>query len=148
MNIPIQSQHGPETPARDSGAKLTIPVLREFAEIETVLEQTGTVRVRKVVHREQQLVPAQGYREVVETERRHVNQQVEAVRAPRHEADVLIIPVYEERTVKQLFLLEEIYVRRRREATADSEVIELRREEIVVERLDPATQKWLIDPGR
>jgi stress response protein YsnF len=147
MNSPIPS-HSTDPLAYDSAQRLTIPVVKEFVEARTVLERTGTVRVRKVVHQEQQTVPAQGYREVVETERRAINQQVEAVQPPRHEAGVLIVPVYEERIVKQLFLLEEIYVTRRRQATAGSEVIELRREEIVVERLDPATQQWVIDPGQ
>lgn len=147
MNISTPG-HSTEAPAHDLVPRLIIPVVREFVETRTVLEQTGTVRVRKVVHQEQQTVPAQGYREVVETERRAINQQVEAVQPPRHEGGVLIVPVYQERIVKQLFLLEEIYLTRRREATAGSEVIELRREEVVVERLDPATQQWVTDPGQ
>jgi hypothetical protein len=42
--------------------------------------------------------------------------QVEAAEPARREADVLIVPVYEERVVKQLFLAEEIHVTQHSEA--------------------------------
>ena len=128
-----------------AGERLVIPVLAEQAQVHLQRERTGTVRVRKVVHEATEPVVAQGYREVVETTRVPVNQVVEAVEAPRTVGDLLVIPVYEERLVKQLVLVEEIHVRRRREPFEHTVATSLRREEVMVERLDPATQQWVAD---
>lgn len=128
-----------------AGEGLVIPVLAEQAQVHLQRERTGTVRVRKVVHEVTEPVAAEGYREVVETTRVPVNQVVEAVEAPRTLDDLLVIPVYEERLVKQLVLVEEIHVRRRRESFEHTVATSLRREEVMVERLDPATQQWVPD---
>ncbi|MDB5965094.1 MAG: hypothetical protein JWQ72_1594 [Polaromonas sp.] len=143
----VPSPSDPDQPMGDAaGATFTIPVLSETATVEKVLEHTGTVRVRKVVHEDPHAVPTGTYREVVETERVPVNRPVSQTQSPRQEDDVLVIPVYEERVFKQLFLLEELHVKRRREAMPGGDV-HLRREEVIVERLDPATQQWVADRG-
>ena len=128
-----------------SAERIVIPVLAEQAQVHLQREHTGTVRVRKVVHQVTEPVAAQGYREVVETTRVPINQVVEAVEAPRTVDDLLVIPVYEERLVRQLVLVEEIHVRRRREAFEHTVATSLRREEVIVERLDPATRQWVAD---
>ncbi|CDS52989.1 unknown [Polaromonas sp. CG9_12] len=140
----------PETPQFSSapdpagaGQRIVIPVLAEQAHVHLQREHTGTVRVRKVVHQVTEPVAATGYREVVETTRVPVNQVVEAVEAPRTLGDRLVIPVYEERLVRQLVLVEEIHVHRRRESFEHSVATSLRREEVVVERLDPVTRQWV-----
>ncbi|MDB5843059.1 MAG: hypothetical protein JWP79_369 [Polaromonas sp.] len=125
--------------------RLVIPVLAEQAQVHLQREHTGTVRVRKEVHQVTEPVAAQGYREVVETTRVPVNQVVEAAEAARTVGDLLVIPVYEERLVTQLVLVEEIHVRRRREAFEHTVATTLRREEVIVERLDPATGQWVAD---
>ena len=56
-----------------------------------------------------------------------------------------MIPVYEERLVRQLVLVEEIHVRRRRESFEHTVATSLRREEVIVERLDPATHEWVAE---
>ena len=126
-----------------SDGRLVIPVLREEAQVHLQREHTGTVRVRKVVREAMEPVSAEGYREVVETTRVPVNQVVERAEAPRDLGDLLVIPVYEERLVKQLVLDEEIHVRRRREAFEHTTATSLRREEVIVERLDSTTQQWV-----
>lgn len=126
---------------------LTIPVLHEQVEISTVREHAGTVRIRKVTRDVNESVPVTGYRERLEIQRKPANRQVEMAEPARHEADVLIVPVYEERVVKRLFLTEEIHVTRHREAVHGNEIVKLRREEVIVERFDPVTQQWLTDPG-
>ncbi len=128
-----------------SGERIVIPVLAEQAQVHLQREHTGTVRVRKVVHQVTEPVAAEGYREVVETTRVPVNQVVEAVEAPRTLGDLLVIPVYEERLVRQLVLVEEIHVRRRRESFEHTVATSLRREEVIVERLDPTTRQWVAD---
>lgn len=128
-----------------AGGQLVIPVLSEQAQVQVQREHTGTVRVRKVVHEVTEPVSAKGYREVVETTRVPVNQVVESVEAPRTVDDLLVIPVYEERLVRQLVLVEEIHVRRRREPFEHTVATSLRREEVIVERLDPLTRQWVAD---
>ena len=128
-----------------AGERIVIPVLAEQAQVNLQRERTGTVRVRKVVHQVTEPVAATGYREIAETTRVPVNQVVEAVEAPRTLGDLLVIPVYEERLVRQLVLVEEIHVRRRRESFEHTVATSLRREEVIVERLDPATHEWVAD---
>jgi stress response protein YsnF len=131
----------PGDSASPAGETVVIPVLGEQAQVHAVREHTGTVRVRKVVHEACEPVGAPGYREVVETVRVAVNRVVPAVRAPWQEGGALVVPVYEERLVHQLVLLEEIHVRRRREPLHTDAVV--RREEAIVERLDPQTRQWI-----
>lgn len=139
----LTSETTPPAGIADADGRLVIPVLAEQAQVNVQREHTGTVRVRKVVHQVTEPVATQGYREVVETTRVPVNQVVEAVEAPRSLDDLLVIPVYEERLVTQLVLVEEIHVRRRRETFEHTVATALRREEVIVERLDLATQQWV-----
>jgi stress response protein YsnF len=136
----------PDRAGASEGSKLVIPVLREEAQVDTVLEHTGTVRIRKVVHQASEPVSTTGYREVVETTRVPVNLVVDEVEAPRDLGELLVIPVYEERMVRQLVLVEEIHVRRLRESFEHTVATPLLREEVIVERLDPATRQWVADP--
>lgn len=129
-----------------TGESFMIPVLREQLDVRVARERTGTVRLRKVVHETAVPVGATGFRETVETKRVAVNQAVDSTRAPWQQGDTLVIPVYEERLVSQLFLLEEIHLTRRREAFDASATASLRREEVLVERLDPATGQWVCQP--
>ena len=128
-----------------SGEQLVIPVLVEQVQVNVHREHTGTVRVRKLVHEESAPVRSEGFRELVETTRVPVNRVVEATESSKTVDDLLVIPVYEERFIKQLVLVEEIHVRRRRESFEHNASVVLRREEVVVERLDPATGQWVAD---
>ena len=128
-----------------SGEQLVIPVLVEQAQVNVHREHTGTVRVRKLVYEESAPVRSEGFRELVETTRVPVNRVVEATESSKTVDDMLVIPVYEERFVRQLVLVEEIHVRRRRESFEHNASVALRREEVVVERLDPATGRWVAD---
>ena len=128
-----------------SGEQLVIPVLVEHAQVDVLRELTGTVRVRKLVHEENTPLRSEGFRELVETTRVPVNRVVEATESSKTVDDLLVIPVYEERFIKQLVLVEEIHVRRRRESFEHNASVALRREEVVVERLDSATGQWVAD---
>ena len=128
-----------------SGEQLVIPVLVEQAQVNVHREHTGTVRVRKLVYEESAPVRSEGFRELVETTRVPVNRVVEATESSKTVDDLLVIPVYEERFIKQLVLVEEIHVRRRRESFEHNASVALRREEVVVERLDSATGQWVAD---
>lgn len=144
MNAYPSDPPAPPPPvALSADQNLVIPVMSEEAKVHMELEHTGTVRVRKVIHQASEPVHAGGYREVVETTRVPVNQVTQAVKPPWQQGAVLVIPIYEERLVKQLVLLEELHVTCRREPFQDSENIFLRREEVIVERLDPQTRQWV-----
>jgi Domain of unknown function (DUF2382) len=136
-----------ETVDADADAdRLVIPVIREEAHIQTVQEHVGTVRIRKHVHHTTQPLDSTGWHEVVETLRVPVNEVVERPEPPWQQDGATVIPVYEERLVRQLVLVEELHVQRRRiyEEGAD---IGLRHEELLVERLNPDTGQWVADPG-
>lgn len=125
-----------------------IPVVVETLEIQRVADQTGTVRVRKVVHEVPDTTDVSGMQESVETVRVPMNRVVEVAVGPHQRGDILVVPVYEERWVRQVVLLEEVHVSKRRTVIAQGDAVALRREEIVVERLDPATSQWLPEPTR
>jgi stress response protein YsnF len=63
----------------------------------------------------------------------------------RQEGDITIVPVMQERFVKQWVLVEEIYLIRNREECATPQQVTLRRDHVVVERRDPETHQWLPD---
>ena len=83
---------------------------------------------------------------MAEIERVAVNRPVDAPVAVRHEGDVTIIPVLAERIVTrtQLVLVEEIRITRHRETRPAPRQVTLRREEMVVERLDAASGEWRV----
>lgn len=124
-------------------SRTVLPVIQETLEIGRERESVGAVRIRKEVHHDAVPVSTTSVRETVWTERVPVNRPVDAMQAPWKTEDALVIPVYEERLVRQLFLTEELHVRRQRESIEETGHADLRREEVVVERLDPETQSWV-----
>jgi uncharacterized protein (TIGR02271 family) len=121
------------------------PVIEERLEVGRRTVYTGAVRVRKRVHEVTEQVREPLANEYVDVERVPVGRLLQEPVGIRHEGDVTIVPVVEERLVirKQLVLVEEIRLTRRREVSETNEDVTLRRESVVVERLDPATQQWL-----
>ena len=109
-----------------------------------VVESGGAVRLRKVVHEEVVAVDEPLTSEVIEVERVAIDRPVDAEVPVRHEGDVTIFPVLEERLVtrKQLVLVEEIHVTRCSRPRSLPQEATLRREEIIAERLDPASGEW------
>jgi uncharacterized protein (TIGR02271 family) len=103
------------------------------------------VRVRKHVDEEKVRAELPFVRETVEVERVPVGRVVELAPAVRLEGDVTVIPVVEERLVtrKELVLVEEIRLTRRREESRSHEDFVVRRERVVVERFDPAAGQWV-----
>jgi len=122
----------------DNRQERTVPVLEEELVTGTRRVKTGSVRIRKKVHRLRRTVDIPTVRDVVEVTRRPMNQVVEAAPQTRQEGDTLIIPVVEEEIVvhKRLVLREEIHIRRTRSHTNATKEVILGREEATVERLD------------
>jgi stress response protein YsnF len=125
----------------DDRATATIPVVEERAVVRKRRKVTGAVRVRTVVREAEEVVDEPFSVERVEVERVPIGRWIDAPVEARQEGDTTIIPVLEEVVVveKRLRLVEEVRVTRRRTTRRASERVALRREEVVVERLDAAS---------
>lgn len=105
------------------------------------------VRVRKQVQEVPVQVSTPVVHHKVDIRRVPIGQVVDAPPPARHEGEVLVIPVTEERvlTRTEWFLVEEIHVSPRRDVEPGQTPVTLRRERVVVERFDPASQQWHIE---
>ncbi|HWI79858.1 MAG TPA: YsnF/AvaK domain-containing protein [Ramlibacter sp.] len=130
----------PSTGSRDG----VLPVTEEQLDVGRRTVETGAVRVRKRVQEVTGQVTEPLISEFVETQRVPVGRVLQEPVGIRQEGEVTIVPVVEERLVlrKELVLVEEIRLTRRREEHNATEQVTLRRESVVIERFDPETQQW------
>jgi uncharacterized protein (TIGR02271 family) len=126
-----------------------VPVTEERLEVGRRTVETGAVRARKRVHEETGQVSEPLVTEYVDAQRVPIGRVLQDPVGIRQEGDVTIVPVIEERLVvrKELVLVEEIRLTRRREVHEATEQVKLRRESVIVERFDPETQQWLSQDG-
>ncbi|RYY63293.1 MAG: DUF2382 domain-containing protein, partial [Comamonadaceae bacterium] len=103
-----------------------------------------TLRLRKRVEEVPQRVRESLEHVVVDVERVPLGTVVTEPPAVRQEGDVMVVPVIQERLVirKELVLVEEIRLTRRREVVQGQAEVILRRERVAVERFDPGTGQW------
>ena len=131
---------GAETfnPTRD-GDETVIPIAEERINVRKRQVEGATVRVRKEVVEEEEVVDEPLHREEVTVERVKLNRVVEEVQPIRTEGDTTIIPLYEEVLVveKRLVLAEELRVSKRQTERREPQTVTLRREKATVERLKP-----------
>ena len=101
---------------------------------------TGAVRVRTEVRTTEELVDAPLSVERVEVERVPLDRWLDVPVPVRREGDTTVITLHEEVVVveKRLRATEEVRITRRTSTRHAEERVTLRREEAVVERLDPA----------
>ena len=125
---------------------VTASAICEKLSVEKRLVETGVVRVRKLVHEDRVTVVTPLTEEIAQIERIKIDTVVTGPVPVRHEGDVTIIPVVEERlvTYTELVLVEEIHITRRRIEQSASQEVTIRREEVVVERLDVSSGEWQI----
>ena len=130
----------PSTGSRDG----VLPVTEEQLDVGRRTVETGAVRVRKRVQEVTGQLTEPLISEFVETQRVPVGRVLQEPVGIRQEGEVTIVPVVEERLVlrKELVLVEEIRLTRRREEHNATEQVTLRRESVVIERFDPETQQW------
>jgi uncharacterized protein (TIGR02271 family) len=116
-----------------------IALAREELRVGKRKVETGRVRVKKRVREHEEIVREDLLREDVEVQRVPVDRILEGSSEPRREGDVLVIPVVEEVLVmhKQLRVVEELHVRRRRSTSPHRLGVVLRSEEATVERDPP-----------
>jgi len=119
-----------------------IPVVEEILDVRQRRVETGRVHITKIVHEREEEVKAPRVREEVTIERVTLNRMVDAPVSMRQEGDTFIIPLLEEVLVveKRLMVKEELRITKRRIEEQASQQVKLRREEVVVERLDPSEQ--------
>ena len=122
----------------DQPDTLVIPIVDEEARIARRQVVSGRVIVKTTVDTEERVLKEVLSQETVEVERIPVNRVVDVVPQVRTEGDVTIVPVFEERLVieKQLFLVEEVRIRRTASVESVEVPVTLRKERATVERLD------------
>jgi uncharacterized protein (TIGR02271 family) len=123
-------------------------VLHEQLDIRKVTEETGVVRVRKIVHDETRTVDMTLIREEVIVTRVPVNKVVGEKCPSRQEGDTLVIPIFKEIIIKHLVLVEEVHVTTQRSPENTTQQVTLKREEAVVERYDADSGSWKPDPSQ
>ncbi|MDR5733510.1 DUF2382 domain-containing protein [Caballeronia sp. LZ025] len=135
------------TPSTDSSDEVRLSAVQEELAVGVRTTETGSVRVRKVVHEEMQPVSMRLATEQVEVTRVPVNRAVDERAEPRREGDTLIVPVYEYVPVvrMQLSLKEEVHIRT---VHAQQDVVQqvlLNSEELIVERREGTDGEWKPD---
>jgi uncharacterized protein (TIGR02271 family) len=115
-----------------------IPLVEETARISKRDVIAGKVRVRTEVDSVEQVVRETLTGETVEVTRVSVDRRVEQVPEVRTENGVTIVPILEERLVveKQLFLKEELHIRRDVKTETVEVPVTVRSERAIVERFD------------
>lgn len=128
----------PNDVTRDEDAVITLA--EESLRVGKRTVERGRVVLRKTVSERTETVDLPLTREEVEIERLSIGRPVEEAEGVRYEGDVMVIPRYEEVLVvsKQLVLVEELRVTRRRREHREPQAVVLRREELNVERTGDA----------
>lgn len=125
-----------------------LPVSEEQIEIGRRVVESGAVRIRKQVDSVPVAIDDVETKEEVSVQRVPVGRVVDAPLGVRQEGDVTIVPVLEERLVKQWVLVEEIHLTRSRREVPVQHEVSVRRESVVVERRDAETGAWRPDNGK
>lgn len=114
----------------------TVPVVAESLHVHKEVHETGSVRVSKQVHVRDEQVEIPLVSEDFEITRVPVNRVVEAPVPVRQEGDTTIYSVLEEVLVveKRLVVREELHLRARRSQRVETQTVQLRAEEVTVER--------------
>jgi uncharacterized protein (TIGR02271 family) len=120
-----------------------LPVLEERLEVSKREVETGRLRLEKRVREDEQTVDEPLFADEIIIERVPVNRFVDQPAPTRIEGDTTVIPLFEEQIVlqKRLLLREEVRVTRRRTERRDAQVVTVRREEVIVRRVDGESEK-------
>ncbi len=125
-----------QTPAPNdgNGEQIRVPVARERMSVRRERRPVGRVRIHKRIEEEE--VPIEEHLDFDEAdiERVRVEQVVDQAPTIRREGDTVVIPLVEERLVKQLVVVEEVRIKRRHRTEEIDESVILRREKVDIER--------------
>jgi stress response protein YsnF len=128
---------GLETDASDVSASLLL--LEEQISVVRRRIAGDTIRVSTVTNRTEKHVAEEIVHERIEIEHVAIGQLIHTVPPVREEGDVTVIPVVEEVVFveKRLLLKEEVRLRRVRVPNMHREVVTLRQQDVLVERIQP-----------
>jgi uncharacterized protein (TIGR02271 family) len=117
---------------------LVLPVVAEEVTLQKRRVETGRVRVSTTIEAEQVNIDELLHSEEVEVQRIPVNRPLAEPLDVRFEGDTIIVPVMEEvlQVSKQLILLEEVHITKRRRHVQDNREVTLRRQKVQVDRLN------------
>ena len=120
-----------------------VPLVEERARIDKRVVERDHVTIRTAITESQQVLSDALRREQVDIRRVAVNQEVDAIPGIREEADVIIIPIVEERAVliKRLVLVEELHVQRKVLEEPVQVPVSLRSTEVFVESQDSSNDE-------
>ena len=115
---------------------MVVPVIVEELDVQTEKTTTGKVRIVKKISERTEKIPST-FSEEVDVERVPINELVDIPPEMRVEGETTIIPVLEEVMVveKRYRVKEEIRVTRRRKEEKGPQEVNLKREEVKVERI-------------
>lgn len=133
---PLRSER--EIEDRDNHSNV-IPVIEEQVHVDKKVVKSGSVYIYKDVHEEDVSIDIPYSHEEVDIERVPINQYADDTPPPvRYEGDKMIIPVLKEVLVveKRIMVVEELHVTKRKIQNTDTQHINLRREELKVDRRD------------
>ena len=115
-----------------------VPLVREEVAVGKRSVPTGMVQVRKIVRERVATIDEPVEREEIVVERVPIGRLISEPIPPRQEGDTLVLAVIDEVVVKQLRLVEEVRITKRRRRDRRTITMPLRYEEIVVDRTEPA----------
>lgn len=128
--------------ASDERDTQSIKIINEELEIGKRIVADGTVRLSVRSDFVDEVAEYTLDQTVIEIDRVPIDQPVEFAPPVRTQGDVTIIPVVQERLVmvKQLVLVEEIHVHKRRQTESVREPVQLRKQSVTVERVEAKPQ--------
>jgi uncharacterized protein (TIGR02271 family) len=137
LQTDYELQREPELNREASEPKsLVLPITEEQIKVGKRPVQTGSVKIRKSVQEQVEVVDEPLYSEEVDIERVAINRPVEAAPSVRHEGDTIVIPLLEEVLFveKRLVLREEIRIKKSRKEESVPQQVTLRQEHVEIER--------------
>jgi stress response protein YsnF len=143
---PDAGGRGPSEPTRSARAdastgdrdraSIVIPVAREEVAVGSHRVLTGKLRIQKTVRTRVTAVDQRLAREELVVEHVAMDRAVDTPPPTRWEGETLVVPVVAEVLVKQLRLVEEVRITRRRTVERHTADVPLRHEEVHVERIE------------
>lgn len=124
---------------------VSIAATQEDVHIDVEKQETGAVRVHKIVHEDSVDIPVTLRSEHVQVHRVPINRPVESEYGPRQDGETLVIPVFEYVPVVEmrLMLKEEIHLTREVSEQDAVQNVSVKKEEVVVEKRDGALGDWV-----
>ncbi len=145
MNSGDKSAPRGEEPSESLQEPVSIAATQEDVVIGVEKQETGAVRVHKVVHEEFVDVPVTLRSEQFQIHRVSINRPVDNEYGARQDGDKLVIPVFEYVPVitTRLMLKEEIHVTKHLTEQDSVQSVTVKKEEVVIEKRAGEQGDWI-----